>query len=135
MVGDADALYEYHRAGGVKIIEEPGDREYGLRDYTVEDLAGYRLSFGHYVYHLGPPVEIERVEVTVRLEKRLAALLAELAEHQGRSVGESLEEMLLHTNDGVTPHTDATVRYIQGLKEKHGIDYDTHASYRFVERE
>jgi hypothetical protein len=24
--------------------------------------------------------------------------------------------------------------YIRALRKKHGIDYDTHASYRFVER-
>jgi hypothetical protein len=49
-----------------------------------------------------------------------------------------LEEILLHTNeqlgDGVaSPHTKAQLRYIQTLKQKHGIDYDSHGSYRFVE--
>jgi hypothetical protein len=43
------------------------------------------------------------------------------------------EEILLHTNDGVEPHTKATVRYIQELKKKHGIDYDTHGSSRLTE--
>lgn len=133
VVGDADQLYDYHVANGVKVVAEPEDREYGLRDYVVEDLAGYRLSFGHYTYTQGPAVEVERVDVTVRLEKRLAALLQDLAEHQRRTPGETLEEILLHTNDGVSPHTKSTVRYIEKLKEKHGIDYDTHASYRFVE--
>lgn len=133
VVGDADALHDYHAANGVEILMEPGDREYGLRDYVVRDLAGYRLSFGHYIYTAGPPIVIERVEVTVRLERRLAALMQDLAVHQGRELGETLEEILLHTCDGVTPHTRSTVRYIQKLKEKHGIDYDTHGSYRFVE--
>jgi hypothetical protein len=65
------------------------------------------------------------------------------------SVSSCLEEILLHTcepfspgeglkalerGDGVaSPHTKGTVRYIQEPKAKHGIDYDTHASYRFVE--
>jgi hypothetical protein len=49
------------------------------------------------------------------------------------SVDGCLEEMLLHTNDGVGPHTKTTLHYIQELKEKHAIDYDSHASYRFVE--
>jgi hypothetical protein len=40
--------------------------------------------------------------------------------------------MLLHTSEGVGPHTKTTLRYIQELKKKHGIDYDSHASYRFV---
>jgi len=33
-----------------------------------------------------------------------------------------------------SPHTRATHRYIQELRKKHGIDYDCHASYRFVEK-
>jgi len=28
---------------------------------------------------------------------------------------------------------ERTLHYIQELKKKHGIDYDSHASYRFVE--
>jgi hypothetical protein len=27
----------------------------------------------------------------------------------------------------------STLRYIEELKKKHGIDYDSHGSYRFVE--
>ena len=69
----------------------------------------------------------------MRMETRLAALLRDLAEHKRMSVDSCLEEMLQHTNDGLGPHLDSTVRYIQKLKEKHGIDYDSHASYRFVE--
>jgi len=137
-IGDADELYEYHKANGVEVVDLPGDRDYGLRDYAVRDLHGYKLAFGHPIFNVGPPVKIERVDVPVRLEKRLAALLHDLAEHKRMSLSSCLEEILLHTNeplgDGVaSPHTRAQLRYIQELKKKHGIDYDTHASYRFVE--
>jgi hypothetical protein len=132
-VGDADQLYAFHRANGVEIAHEIDDREYGLRDYVVRDLNGYYLSFGHHIFSVGPPVKIQRVDVPVRLEKRLAALLQDLAKHKRMSVTSCLEEMLLHTNEGVGPHTETTLRYIQELKQKHGIDYDCHASYRFVE--
>ena len=40
MVGDADALYEFHRANGVEVVEEIDDRAYGIRDYAVKDLYG-----------------------------------------------------------------------------------------------
>ncbi len=139
VVGDADELAEFHRRGGVEFVEEIDDREYGLRDYSVRDPDGYRLSFGHYIYSVGPPIEIERVGVPVRLERRLAALLADLAQYRHMAVSECLEEILLHTceplGDGVaSPHTQRTLRHIQELKDKHGIDYDTHRSYRFVEK-
>lgn len=138
VIGDADELYEFQRANGVEIVESPGDRHYGLRDYTVRDLYGYHLRFGHYLHSAGPPLKIERVNVPVRLEKRLAALLQDLAEHKRMSLDSCLEEILLHTceplGEGVaSPHTQRTLRYIQELKRKHGIDYDSHASYRFVE--
>ena len=139
VVGDADALYDFQRANGVEVVEPIGDREYGLRDYTVRDHAGHWLGFGHYIYSGGEPIPIERVDVPVRLEKRLAALLYDLAEHKHMSLSSTLEEILLHTNeplgDGVaSPHTRSTLRYIQHLKQKHGIDYDSHGSYRFVEK-
>jgi catechol 2,3-dioxygenase-like lactoylglutathione lyase family enzyme len=133
MVGDADALYEFHRANGVEVVEAISDREYGIRDYAVKDLYGYRLVFGHPIYNVGPKIRIERVDVPVRLEKRLAGLLQDLAEHKRMSVGSCLEEILLHTNEGVEPHTKSQLRYIEELKKKHGIDYDSHGSYRFVE--
>ena len=138
VVDDADALCEFQRANGVEIIVPPEDRAYGLRDYSVRDLDGYRLSFGHRLLNAGPPLKIERVDVPVRLEKRLAALLDDLARHKRMSLNACLEEILLHTceplGDGVaSPHTKKTLDYIQELKRKHGIDYDSHGSYRFVE--
>jgi catechol 2,3-dioxygenase-like lactoylglutathione lyase family enzyme len=139
VIGDADELHEFHRANGVEIVAPPEDRPYGLRDYTIRDLHGHFLNFGHYIYNEGPPIEIERVEVSVRLEKRLAALLHDLAVHKRMSLTSCLEEILLHTceqhGDGVaSPHTKSTLRYIQQLKTKHAIDYDSHGSYRFVEK-
>ena len=134
VVGDADELFAFQQANGVAVVEQPGDRHYGLRDYMVQDLNGYRLGFGHYIYNQGEPVAIERVAVPLRLEKRLAALLHDLARHKRMSLSSVFEEMILHTNDGVGPHTEATVRHIQQLKRKHGIDYDSHASYRWIEK-
>lgn len=140
LVGNADELHEFHHANGVEVVEAPGDRAWEIRDYTVRDLNGYMLTFGHRLPSLEPALAIERVEVPVRLERRLAALLQDLAARKGMSIGSCLEETVLHTfeplGSGVaSPHTKADLRYIQELKQKHGIDYDCHASYRFVERD
>lgn len=140
VVGSADELYDAQRDRGVEMLCEPGDRPYGLRDYAARDLYGNRLSFGHYIYNSGEPIDIERVDVPVRLEKRLAALLADLAAYKRMSVSSCLEEILLHTNEPIgdtgqvpSPHTKSQLRHIQELKKKHGIDYDSHGSYRFRE--
>jgi len=133
VVGDADGLFEFQTSNGVEVVSPPEDKPYGLRDYRIRDIHGYELAFGHYVYNVGDPLPIERVDVPVRLERRLAALLLDLAQHKRMSLSSCLEEILLHTNDGVGPHTKSQLRQIAALKEKHGIDYDTHASYRWVE--
>ncbi|HEX2122200.1 MAG TPA: VOC family protein [Thermoanaerobaculia bacterium] len=138
VVDDADALHDFHRACGVEITQPLQDQHYGIRDYAIRDLYGYYLCFGHHLLSAGPKIKIERVDVPVRLEKRLAALLGDLAAHKRMSVSSCLEEILLHTNeplgDGVaSPHTKRQLAYIQELKKKHGIDYDSHASYRFEE--
>jgi catechol 2,3-dioxygenase-like lactoylglutathione lyase family enzyme len=138
VISDADELYEFHRANGVEIFEEPSDKPWGFHDYTVRDLEGHYLVFGQRLQQTQPPLKIERVDVPVRLEKRLAALLNDLAAHKRMSLTSCLEEILLHTieplGDGVAnPHSKSDIAYIQKLKAKHGIDYDSHASYRFVE--
>lgn len=133
LIDDLDALFEFHRQNGVEVVQEPADHEWAIRDYVVSDPFGYHLLFGKHLQNAGPKIAVRRVEVPDRLEQRLAALLQDLAAHKGMNIDSCLEEMLLHTNDGVGPHTERTLKHIQELKKKHGIDYDTHASYRFVE--
>jgi catechol 2,3-dioxygenase-like lactoylglutathione lyase family enzyme len=47
VVSDADKLHRFHQSSGVAVLEPLNDRAYRLRDYTVQDLYGYRLTFGH----------------------------------------------------------------------------------------
>src|SRR5688572_15563117 len=46
-VEDADVLATEFRRKRVKFVVPVGDREYGCRDFTVDDCNGYRLCFGH----------------------------------------------------------------------------------------
>ena len=95
-----------------------------------------------------PKLPIERDELNVRLEKRILAVMHDIAEMKQmtltemleETLTEMLEETLLHTFEpwegGVaSPHTQWDIERIQELKAKHGIDYDSHASYRFTESE
>jgi catechol 2,3-dioxygenase-like lactoylglutathione lyase family enzyme len=140
VVDDVDALYEHQRSKGVAIASAPSDRPWGLREYRVQDPDGYTLTFGQHIPATEPKMEVERVLVTVALEKRLAALLNDLASHKRMSLGEVLEETLLHSFEreeggGVaSPHSARTHRYIEQLKATHGIDYDAHDAYRFVDK-
>jgi uncharacterized glyoxalase superfamily protein PhnB len=40
-----DRLFRIYRERGVKIVREPEDRPWGLRQFTIEDCNGYRLAF------------------------------------------------------------------------------------------
>jgi uncharacterized glyoxalase superfamily protein PhnB len=53
-VNDVDASFERARAYGARILEAPIDREYGERDFTVEDLAGHRWQFSESVSDVAP---------------------------------------------------------------------------------
>jgi uncharacterized glyoxalase superfamily protein PhnB len=142
VIDDADRLFEWYKENGVEVLDEPQTHPWGMREFNITDLNGYRLRFGQHDFRSGLPIQVERVEIHARMEKRLALLMEDLALHKGMTVGEMLEETLLHTfepmpdfeGQGVaSPHTKRTLAYINQLKEKHGLDYDTHASYRFSE--
>ncbi len=40
-----DRLFETYRDRGVVIIHEPEDKEWGLRQFVIEDCDGYRINF------------------------------------------------------------------------------------------
>ena len=45
VVDDVDGLYGRARDSGVDIVQELADRDYGLRDFIIEDPDGFRLRF------------------------------------------------------------------------------------------
>ncbi len=137
---DVDGYRDAIKRHGADIIREPKDEPWGCREMHVRDPNQHVIRFSQGIPRREPKLPVERVPVEMRLEKRLAAVLKDLARHKDCSIGEVLEETLLHTFErssggGVpSPHTEHTLEHIQELKKKHGIDYDVHANYRFVEQ-
>jgi uncharacterized glyoxalase superfamily protein PhnB len=43
--GDIDKYYEELKQKGVKLVEDIKDEPFGIRDFTIEDVDGYRLTF------------------------------------------------------------------------------------------
>jgi uncharacterized glyoxalase superfamily protein PhnB len=43
--GDIDKYYSELKKKGIKIISDIKDEPFGIRDFTVEDINGYRLTF------------------------------------------------------------------------------------------
>jgi uncharacterized glyoxalase superfamily protein PhnB len=52
LVDDVAAHYARARAAGADVITEPANMPWGLRQYTVEDLAGHRWEFSQYLRHV-----------------------------------------------------------------------------------
>ena len=140
VVENVDDYFQRISQLGAEVIYGPADEPWGLREIHVRDPNQHVIRFGHGIPMREPKMEIERVPFETRIEKRLAALLGDLAQHKNMTVGEMLEEAFLHSFEklpkgGVaSPHTEETLTYIQALKARHGIDYDCHASYRFIEK-
>ena len=139
-VEDVDDYFERITKAGAEVIFGPRDEPWGYREIHVRDPNRHVIRFGQGIPLREPKLSIQRVPVKMRMEKRLAALMHDLARHKNFTVGEMLEETLLHTFEKVpkggvaSPHTEHTLSYIKALKKRHGIDYDVHANYRFVEK-
>lgn len=81
-------------------------------------------------------IPVERVQTGVRMEKRMLKVLKAMAEYHDKSLGELLEDIVLHAfeGEGACAFGPESLKRIAQLKEVYGMDYDTHASYRFVEK-
>jgi hypothetical protein len=81
-------------------------------------------------------VDVERIQLGVRIEKRMVKVLKAMAEYGDMTLGELLEDIILHSFEGGTAQTFGPddVKVIQNLKKVYGMDYNTHASYQFREK-
>lgn len=79
-------------------------------------------------------IPVERVQLGVRMEKRMTKVLKGLAEYHDISLGDLLEGIVLHAFDNVTPFSEETLQRIAQLKEVYGMNYGASASHRFIEQ-
>lgn len=145
-VDDVDDVHAACRTASLEVLAPPEDMPWGVREMLVRHPDGHVFRISRGIDYEDPrradrpPVPIERSDVGLRLERRLASVLTELAQHKGMTVGECLEETLLHSFEQVgggvaSPHTAEDFDWLEAAKARHGLDYDTHATYHFVERE
>ena len=82
----------------------------------------------------GQNIPVERVQIGVRMEKRMVKVLKALAEYLDISLGDLLEGIVLHAFEGKKlPFSDLTLQKIAQLKEVYGMDYDASASHHLTE--
>jgi hypothetical protein len=80
------------------------------------------------------PVEVERVQTGVKLEKRLLKVLKGLAEIHDMTLGDLLEGIVLHVFDGKLPFSNDTLQRIGDLKRIYKLDLDSSHSHQLTEK-
>ena len=80
------------------------------------------------------PIEVERVQTGVRIEKRLLKVLKALAELKDMSLGDLLEGIVLHAFEGKAPFSARTLQEIEQLKAIYGLTLQASDSHQLRER-
>ncbi|MBS1911313.1 MAG: hypothetical protein JST22_04950 [Bacteroidetes bacterium] len=79
------------------------------------------------------PIQVERIQTGVRMEKRLVKVLKALAEYHDITLGDLLEGIVLHAFEGTSPFGLESKKRIAGLKKIYGLDLDARASHGMFE--
>ena len=86
--------------------------------------------------------QVERVQLGVRMEKRIVKVLKGLAEYDNMTLGQLLEKIVLHSfepepgQEGewcASPYSTKSLSVIADLKRIYGLNYDVYASRGFDE--
>ncbi len=85
-------------------------------------------------------VAVERVQLGVRMERRLVKVLKGLAEFDNVTLGQLLEKIVLHSFEAIpgqegemaaSPHSKQALAAIADLKRIYGMDFDARTAKRF----
>lgn len=79
---------------------------------------------------------VERVQLGVKMEKRMVKVLKALAEASDMNLGEMLEDVVMHAFEGVSTFSQpAALEAVKDFKRLYGMNYDVHDGYRFARSE
>jgi hypothetical protein len=81
-----------------------------------------------------PPIDVERVQTGVRLEKRMLKVLKAIAEQKDMTLGDLLEGIVLHAFEGKAPFSQQTLKEIEQFKSLYGMTLKATDSHNLKER-
>ncbi len=82
------------------------------------------------------PVEVERVQTGVRMEKRMLKVLKAIAEQKDMTLGDLLEGIVLHAFEGkIVPFSPQTLKDIEQFKALYGMTLSAADSHNLKERQ
>jgi hypothetical protein len=79
------------------------------------------------------PLEVERVQTGVRIEKGILKVLKGIAEYHDMTLGDVIEGIVLHAFDGKTAFGPEGLARIRGLKKLYHLNLGASHSHRMVE--
>ena len=80
-------------------------------------------------------IKVERVQLGVRMEKRLVKVLKAMAEYHDLSLGDLMEGIILHAMEGKNPFSKDGIERFEQFKQIYGMDYDSNAAHNLTEKE
>jgi hypothetical protein len=80
------------------------------------------------------PVEVERVQTGVRIEKRILKVLKAVAEQKDMTLGDLLEGIVLHAFEGKAPFSGQSLKEIEQFKKLYGLTLRATDSHHLHER-
>ena len=80
------------------------------------------------------PVEVDRVQTGVRIEKRLLKVLKAVAEQKDMTLGDLLEGIVLHALEGKAPFSAQTLKEIEQFRKLYGLTLRATDSHHLRER-
>jgi hypothetical protein len=83
---------------------------------------------------IATPIEVERVQTGVRLEKRMLKVLKAIAEQKDMSLGDLLEGIVLHAFEGKAPFSPQTLKDIEQFRGLYGLTLRAQDSHQLRER-
>jgi hypothetical protein len=80
------------------------------------------------------PLEVDRIQTGVRLEKRMLKVLKAVAEQKDMTLGDLLEGIVLHAFEGKAPFSERTLKEIEQFKSLYGMTLKAADSHNLRER-
>ena len=84
---------------------------------------------------MNAPIQVERIQTGMRVEKRILKTLKALAEYLDMTLGDLIEGIVLHVFEGKAPFSDEMIKKIQEIKTVYELDLDASHSHKLVEKQ
>jgi hypothetical protein len=95
--------------------------------------AVYRGTLVH-MAEIKTPIDVERIQTGVRMEKRLLKVLKAVAELKDMTLGDLLEGIVLHAFEGKSAFSPQTLKEIEQFRNIYGLTLHASDSHRLRER-